>query len=173
MHTWLHDIRYGVRTLFHAPGLSVLAILTLALGIGANTTIFTWINSTLLNPVPGAAHQRELVSMTRGGTVETPYPFSYPDYADLRDQNKSFSGITAYSIYSLTLTGTGRPERIWGSLVSANYFDVLGIKPVLGRTFVPEEEQKIGGAPFVVISYRFWQVHFGASPTVIGRTINI
>lgn len=173
MHTWFHDIRYGLRTLFRAPAFTVLAVLTLALGIGANTTIFSWINSTLFNPIPGSTHPRELVSLTRGGTVETPFPFSYPDYADLRDQNQSFSGLTAYSIYSLTLTGTGRPERIWGSLVSANYFNVLGIRPILGRTFAPEEEQKVGGAPFVVISYRFWQTHFGADSSIIGRTINI
>ena len=173
MRGWFHDIRYGWRTLLRTPAFTVLAVFTLALGIGANTTIFSWINSTLLNPIPGATRTSELVSLTRGGTVETPYPLSYPDYADLRDGNQSFSGLSAFGIYSLTLTGTGQPERVWGLLVTANYFDVLGVKPILGRTFVPEEEQKPGGAPYAVISYRFWQTHFGGSPSVIGRTINI
>src|SRR5215471_10212764 len=173
MRSWVQDIRYGLRTLLRAPAFTLLAMLTLALGIGANTTIFSWINATLLNPIPGAAHTGELTSLTRGGTVETPYPFSYPDYADLRDQNQSFSGVAAFTIQTITLTGTGRPELIWCTLVSANYFDVLGVKPILGRGFLPEEEQKPGGAPFVVISYRFWQVHFGANPAVIGATINL
>ena len=173
MLNWIRDLRYGLRTLKHTPGFAVLAIITLALGIGANTTIFSWINSTLLNPIPGSAHPHQLVSILRGSTVETAFPFSYPDYADLRDQNQSFSGITAFSIYSLTLTGTGQPERVWGDMVTTNYFDVLGVKPILGRGFLPEEEGKIGGAPFMVISYRFWQVHFGGTSDVIGRSINI
>src|SRR5689334_13954622 len=173
MRGWFHDIRYGWRTLLRAPAFTVLAVFTLALGIGANTTIFSWINSTLLNPIPGAARTSELLSLTRGGTVETPYPFSYPDYVDLRDANQSFSGLSGFSIYSLTLTGTGKAERVWGLLVTANYFDVLGVKPILGRAFLPEEEQKPGGAPSAVISYRFWQTRFGGSSSVIGRTINI
>lgn len=173
MRNWLRDIRYGSRALFRNPGFTVLAILTLALGIGANTTIFSWINGTLLDPIPGAARTGEIMSLTRGGTVETPYPFSYPDYADLRDHNQSFSGLAAFDIRAVTLTGTGRPELVWGSLVSANYFDVLGIKPILGRGFLPEEEEKPGGAPFVIISYRFWQTHFGANQSIIGTTISL
>ncbi|HEY6248961.1 MAG TPA: ABC transporter permease [Candidatus Angelobacter sp.] len=173
MRSWFHDVRYGLRTLLRVPAFTVLAVLTLALGIGANTTIFSWINSTLLNPIPGATRAEELLSLTRGGDAETPYPFSYPDYADLRDQNHSFSGVTAFSIESMTLTGTGHAERVWGSLVSANYFDVLGVKAVLGRVFLPDEEQKAGGAPFVVISYSFWQTRYGAAPSIIGTSINI
>src|SRR5579864_470755 len=152
MRSWLHDVQYGARTLFRAPAFTVLAVLTLALGIGANTTIFSWINSTLLNPIPGAARTGDLMSLTRGGDGEIPYPFSYPDYVDLRDQNQSLSGLIAFAVESLTLTGAGQPERVWGSLVSTNYFDILGVKPMMGRAFLPEEERKIGGAPFVVIS---------------------
>jgi predicted permease len=173
MRSWFRDVRYGWRTLVRMPAFTALAVLTLALGIGANTTIFSWINSTLLNPIPGATGTRQLVSLTRGGEAENPYPFSYPDYADLRDQNHSFSGVIAFSTYSMTLTGIDQPERVWGALVSANYFDVLGVKPTMGRAFLPEEEQKPGGAPFVVISHRFWQTHFGGDRSVVGRGINI
>lgn len=173
MRSWFHDVRYGLRTLFRVPAFTVLAVLTLALGIGANTTIFSWINSTLLTPIPGATRTGDLVSLTRGGNAEAPYPFSYPDYIDLRDQNHSFSGLTAFAIESMTLTGTGHAERVWGTLVSSNYFDVLGVKPLLGRGFLPQEEEKLGGASFVVISYRFWQDHFGGVASIVGTSINI
>jgi predicted permease len=173
MRSWVQDIRYGWRTLLRAPAFTVLAVLTLALGIGANTTIFSWINSTLLNPIPGASHTGELLSISRCNATEVPYPFSYPDYADLRDGNQSFSGVTAFTIQTMTLTGTGRPELIWGTLASANYFDLLGVKPIQGRGFLPEEEQKPGAAPYAVISYRFWQTHFSGSPSAIGATIHL
>ena len=173
MRGWFQDIRYGSRTLLRTPAFTILTVLTLALGIGANTTIFSWINSTLLDPIPGASDTAKLVSLTRGGTGEAPYPFSYPDFVDLRDQNHSLSGLAGSSVYSLTLTGNGHPERIWGALVSANYFDVLEAKMTLGRGFRPEDEQKSGGAPFVVVSYRFWQTRLGGDPSVIGRIIHL
>jgi predicted permease len=173
MSTLLQDLRYGLRILAKNPGFTTLVVLTLALGIGANTTIFSWINSTLLNPIPGAADTSRMVSLTRGERENPTPPFSFDDYVELRDRNRSFEGLLAFHEDAMALTGTGKPERVWGTLVSANYFDVLGVRPTLGRGFVPAEEQKPEGAPVVVISYGLWQNHFGADRSVIGRTIDI
>ena len=173
MATLLQDLKYGLRMLKRNPGFTVLAVVTLALGIGANSTIFSWINSTLLNPIPGASHTSDLLSLARGGTTRNPVSFSYLDYLDLRDRNHSFSGLIASDIRPMDLTGTGQPERIWSTLATANYFEVLGVRPILGRGFVPSEEEKPGGTPIVVISYRFWHSHFAGDRSVIGRTMDI
>ena len=173
MGTLLQDVRYGARMLWKHPGFSLIAVLTLALGIGANSTIFSWINSTLLNPLPGVSHTADLMTMTSGGTAESPHVFSYPDYLDLRSQTKAFSGILASSLWPMDLTGGGRPERIWGELVSANYFDVLDLRPILGRGFLAGEDSRSASAPVAVISYRMWQLRFAGSPDVVGRQINL
>jgi predicted permease len=173
MGNLIQDIRFGLRTLRKSPGFAAIAVLTLALGIGANTTIFSWINSTLLNPIPGVSHTSNLASLMMGTDPTDPNVFSYPDYLDFRARNHSFSGLAAYNLRTVNLTGNGKPERIWGSLVSANYFDVLGLKPVLGRGFVLADGEKPGAAPYVVISYRLWATHFGADRGIVGRTINL
>jgi len=173
MSTLYQDVRYGMRMLARNPGFTAVAVLTLALGIGANSTIFSWINSTLLHPIPGVTHTGEMFALSRGGTARSAPSFSYLDYVDLRDRNRSFSALMASDIRPMDLTGAGRPERVWGTLATANYFDVLGVRPILGRGLLPGEEQKPGGAPVVVISYRLWQTHFGAEPTVLGRTVDV
>jgi predicted permease len=167
------DVRYSVRMIAKTPGYAAIAILTLALGIGANTTIFSWINSTLLNPVPGLASPRQVVSLSLGRAGDNPFPFTYPDVEAMREGQQSFTGITACNTTPMSLTGKGKPERVWGMLASANYFDVLGVRPILGRGFLPEEDEKPGGAPVAVISYRLWQTHFGANPGVVGQTLEI
>jgi predicted permease len=167
------DVRYSLRMIAKTPGFAAIAILTLALGIGANTTIFTWINSTLLNPIPGLASPREVVSLSLGRGAENPFPFTYPDLEAMRDGQQSFVGITAANITPMSLTTKGKPERVWGTVASANYFDVLGVRPILGRGFLPEEDRKPGGAPVAVISYRMWQTHFGANPDIVGQTIEL
>jgi predicted permease len=173
MNSLWQDVRYSLRMIAKAPGYAAVAILTLALGIGANTTIFTWINSTLLNPVPGLASPNEVVALILGRGDALPFPFTYPDYEAMRDGQQSFVGITASGITAMSLTGKGKPERVWGMVTSANYFDVLGVRPILGRGFLPEEDLKPGGAPVAVISYRMWQTHFGADPNVVGQTFEI
>jgi putative ABC transport system permease protein len=173
MQTLLQELRQGLRSLAKNPGFTLVAVLTLALGIAANTTIFSWINSTLLHPIPGASHASEVVSVTRGGTVYEAGEFSYPDYLDLRDRSHSFSGLMAFNIRPMDLTGTGMPLRVWGTAASANYFDVLGVRPYLGRGFIPSEGLKPGGAPVVVLSYSLWQGHYGGDPRILGRTIAI
>ena len=174
MSTLFQDVRYGIRILAKTPGFTAVVVLTLALGIGANSTIFSWINSTLIDPVPGVADTGKLVSVMRGERSEQPTPpFSYPDYVDLRARTQSLSGLIAYHWDPVSLTGTGKPERIYGSFVSANYFDVLGLPPLLGRGFLPTEEEKPGSTPVIVISYAFWQSHFVGERSVIGKSIQI
>ncbi|MFZ3329914.1 MAG: ABC transporter permease [Candidatus Acidiferrales bacterium] len=173
MGSLAQDIRYAFRVLLNSPGFSAIAILTLALGIGANSTIFSWINSTLLNPIPGAANTGNILAFTSGGNSRVPVPFSYPDFVDLRNRTTSFSSLAGSSIYPVNLTGRAKPERTWGTLASANYFDFLGVHPILGRGFVRSEDEKPGGAPVVVISYRLWKLRYAGEPSAIGRTIQI
>jgi predicted permease len=174
VETLLQDIRYSLRMLVKNPGFSVPAILALALGIGATSTIFSWINSTLLNPVPGVAHTSDLVTVMRGVRSEHPTPpFSYLDYSDLREHTRSLSGLAAYHDDFMSITGTEKLERIYGALTTANYFEVLGVHPLLGRFFLPSEEQPRGGGPVVVISESVWRTRFASSPSIVGRTMQI
>ena len=173
MTSFWQDVRYSLRMIAKAPGFAAIAILTLALGIGANTTIFSWINSALLNPVPGLSRPSEVVALTLSKPGDNPFPLTYPDLEALRDGQQSLTGITACGFATISLTGKGKPERVWGMMASANYFDVLGVRPILGRGFLPAEDEKPGGAPVAVISYRFWQTRFGANPDVVGQAIEI
>jgi predicted permease len=174
MSTLLQDFKYGLRMLLKNPGFTAVAVLTLALGIAANSTIFSWINSTLLNPIPGLGRTSDLVTVMRGELSEHPTPpFSYLDYVDVRDNTRSLSGLLAYHDDFMSLTGTDKPQRIYGALATANYFDVLGVRPILGRGFLPAEEQRSGGAPVAVISEGMWRTQYGADYSVIGRTIQI
>lgn len=129
MATVLQDLRHAVRVLLKSPGFALIAVLTLAFGIGANSTIFSWINATLLTPVPGMARTSEVVQVCRGESR----PLAYLNFVDLRDRSHSFSGLTASAIGPISLTGRGKPERVWGTLATANYFDALGVQPILGR----------------------------------------
>ena len=173
MTSFWQDVRYSLRMIAKAPGYSIIAILTLALGIGANTTIFSWINSTLLNPVPGLANSQEVVALSLSRPSESPFLFTYPDVVALREGQRSFTGIMANGTLPMSLTGKGNPERIWGTVATANYFTVLGVRPALGRGFLPTEDEKPGGAPVAVISDRLWQTHFAANPDIVGHTIEI
>jgi predicted permease len=173
MTSFWQDVRYSLRMIAKAPGFAAIAILTLALGIGANTTIFSWINAALLNPVPGLATPSEVVALTLSKPGDNPFPFTYPDVEAIRDGQQSFTGIAACGFATMSLTGKARPERVWGMVASANYFDVLGVRLILGRGFLPVEDEKLGGAPVAVISYRLWQMHFGANPDIVGQAIEI
>ena len=166
----IHDFRYALRMLTKSPGFTVVVVLTLALGIGANSTILSWISSTLLNPIPGVTHTANLVTVMRGEPTDHPSPpFSYPDFRDLRDRSRSFAGLLGYHDDFMSLTGAGKPERIYGALTSINYFDVLGLRPIIGRGFLPDEEQQRTGAMVAVISYSVWQNHFGLDPVGCGQ----
>src|SRR6185437_12806591 len=161
----LIDLRYALRQLRKNPGFTALAVGTLALGIAANMTIFSWINSTLLDPIPGVAHTSNMITIMRGERSEhaTP-PFSYLDYVDLRESSHSFSGLLAYHDDYMAITGSGRPERIYGALASANYFEVLGVRPIMGRSLLSTLSAERAGAAEAVLSYDLWQNRYGGDP---------
>jgi putative ABC transport system permease protein len=163
------DIRHAVRMLLKARSFALIAILTLAFGIGANSMIFSWINATLLTPVPGMARTSEVVQVCRGESRS----LAYLNFVDLRDRSHSFNGLTAFATGPISLTERGKPERIWGTVATGNYFDVLGVKPILGRGFLPDEDQFPRGASVVVLSYRLWQRRFGGDQNIVGKTIGI
>ena len=168
------EFRFAVRQLIHHIGFTLLAVLTLALAIGANSTIFSWISATLLDPVPGASDTSRMVTVARGEVSDHPAPpFSYPDYVDLRDHTQALSGLLAYHDDYMSITGLGKPERIYGDLVSANYFDVLGVRPRLGRLLLTDPASESTGQAEVVLNYDLWRNHFGADPSIIGRTVQI
>jgi predicted permease len=173
MGTLGQDIRYAARTLAKSPGFALLAIITLALGIGANSTIFSWINGTLLNPIPGSSDIKNVVTLNRSTEVRAPRDFSYPDYQDLVRANHSFTGLAASSFRPVDITGGASPVHTWATLTSANYFDILGVRPILGRGFLASEDAAPGGASVVVISYRLWQMRYGGNPKVIGKTLQV
>ena len=168
----MQDLKYGVRVLLKSPGFTIIAILTLALGIGANSTIFSWINSTVLNPVPAARDSAQLGELAAGPDGD-PTPLSYPDYVDVRAKNRSLSNLTVFSLWSMDLTGDNKPQSVWGDFVSESYFDTLGVHPFLGRTFLSGEGTRPGGAPVVVISYDLWKAHFAGDRNVLGKVIQI
>src|ERR1700678_1265811 len=166
------DVRYALRQLRKSPGFTITATATLAVAICANSTVFSWIDGTMLRPIPGARDTGELVSLQRGERNFSPTPpFSYLDYRDLRAQNHSFTGILAYHNDWIALTGGAQPERVYIVNVSANYFDVLGIKPALGRFFLPEEESR--PVPNVVLSYSLWKTRYAEDPAIVGKSIEI
>jgi predicted permease len=169
-----HDIRYALRQLGRSPWFTASATLMLALGICATSTALSWIEGTMLTPVPGARDTGQLVSVMRGvWNISPSPPFSYPDYHDLREANRTFSGILAYHHEWATLTAGEAPQRIYAAEVSGNYFDVLRIRPALGRFFRPDEEARLGGVPYVVLGYSLWQTRFQGDPAIIGKSVEI
>lgn len=169
-----HDLRYALRQLGRSPWFTATAILMLALGICATSTAMSWIEGTMLNPVPGARDTGRLVTIMRGTWNVSPAPpFSYPDYRDLRDANRTFTGILGYHHEWATITQGDAPERIYAAEVTANYFDVLGVQPLLGRFFRPDEEARLGGVPYVVLGYSLWETRFGGDPAIVGKSVEI
>jgi len=170
----LRDLKFACRQLISNPGFASVAIVTLALGIAANSTIFSWINSTLLDPIPGVAHTSDMITIMRGERSEHPTPpFSYLDFADLRDGARTFTGLIAYHDEYMTITGSDNPERIYGAVVSSNYFEVLGVRPILGRSIDMTAQNERLGTAEVVLGYDLWQKRFGADPSILGKAIQI
>jgi predicted permease len=166
------DVRYALRQLRKSPGFSITATAMLAVAICANSTVFSWIDGTMLRPIPGARDTGDLVSLQRGERNFSPTPpFSYLDYRDLREQNHTFAGILAYHHDWIALTGNAQPERVYIANVSANYFDVLGIKPLLGHFFLPEEESR--AVPNVVLGYSLWKTRYAEDPAIVGKSIEV
>ena len=174
MRTLLEDLRCGLRILRSRPGLTLTAILTLSLGIAANTIVFGWIDSVLLDPIPGVQRGAELATLetlTPSGDLQNT---AYRDYRDYRDQLRKVSGLAASLLNMFTVGSEQNPRLLWGEFVAANYFSVMGVNPILGRAFLSEESgDSPGGPPVVIISYRLWQSDFHGDPTVIGRTLRV
>jgi len=165
------DVRYASRTLRRSPGFTAVAALTLALGIGANAAFFSLVDAILLQSLP-VRHPRELVTLAardpRGGDNSS---FSYPMYRDLRDRGAAFAGVIARGGAQINLSYRGANERVDAELVSGNYYDVLGVRPFIGRVLTPADDRTPGGHPVAVLSYAFWQRRFGGDPAIVGQTV--
>jgi predicted permease len=172
METLIKDLRYAVRMLFKSKGLTVIAVLSLAIGIGANTAIFGIANAILFRPRP-VANPDQLVFLYSGDKEEPFHASSYPSYLDFRERNQVFTDMAAYGISQFKLGGADQVQQVWGEVVSGNYFQVLGVQPVLGRGFLPEEDKTPGTNPVAVISYDLWQRRFNSDPSLIGKTISL
>jgi predicted permease len=166
----LADVRLAVRKLKASPGFALAAVITLALGIGANVVVFSVLNGLILRPlgVPDARNLYQIARGANGGGGQ-----SYPDYRDFRDRDASFSGMVAYKFLAAGMQIDTGSVRSWGYAASGNYFDVLGVHPALGRFFHASDEHGLGSAPYVVLSYDFWRRQFGANPGVLGRTVKL
>lgn len=172
----MHSLRLACRQLLKNPGFTAAAVLTLALGIGANTTIFSIVSWLFLQPLPVKDPERLVLVLQKNTSSpwSMPYGQSWPDYQDYRDQVEGFEDAVATFMNPVHLSASGQqPERAWVEAVSGNYFSMLGLKPGLGRLFQPEEGVKAGADPILVLSHRYWMKRFGGDPTVIGRTLNV
>ena len=167
------DLRFGARMLRRTPGFTITAALTIALGIGANTTIFSIVNALLLRPLAGTVRPDELVMIGRTQDGQGFDTFSYPDYLDYRANARSLSVIAASFIAPAHLSTGGASERVRAELVSGNYFTMLGTRPAVGRLLIPGDDGTRGASPVVVLSHAIWQGRFGAEPGVVGRTVRL
>lgn len=167
----LQNLKYGLRLLLKSPGFTAIAVLTLALGIGANTAIFTLVDAVLLRPLPYRAPD-QLVWLTEQTAAGDSTGVSWPNFQDWNRLNTVFSGMAGYRDADLPLAGDAYPELISGRYVTANYFNLMGIKPILGRTFEPSENI-VGGPDVAILSYEFWQQRYGGSPQVLGKTLRL
>jgi predicted permease len=172
MQTITQDLRYAFRSLKANPGFATVAVLMLALGIGANSTIFSWVNAVLLNPLPGTTRPGDLVQLAYLYRGETLTSMSYPDYRDIRSAAKQLQGVAARDDLRVGIVIDREAERTWAELVTSNFFDVLGVPIVLGRGFTSADDQP--GAPAaVVLSHDYWRGRFGSDPAVIGRQVTV
>ena len=169
----MNDLRFALRQLIKSPGFTAVAVLSLALGIGATTTVFCWIQSILLNPLPGADHQEEMVVLTTSYADEMWDTVSLPDLKDYRELKEVFAGVIGSQITPACLTVGDNSVWIYGQITTADYFDVLGVRPILGRTFLPGEEQAQGGSPVLVLSESFWRRWFNGDPAIVGKNVNL
>jgi predicted permease len=172
VETFIKDVRFAVRRMAKSPVFTTIAVLSLALGIGANTAIFGLVNAVLLRPLP-VEHPEQLVSVYPVGRDDSIQTFSYPNYVDFRDRNDVLSGFYVTRFAPVSLNRNGGSERVWGFEVSANYFDVIGVKAALGRTLVPDDDRAMLASPVVVLSHGCWKRRFGGDPGVVGSTVDL
>ncbi len=174
MDTLIQDVRYAARGLRKAPGFTAVAAITLMLGIGVNTTIFSIVNTILLTPL-AIERPDEIVAVygSRTNAAASYDSSSYLDYLDLREQTESLSGLVAYTNFFANLMRDGRSELVVGEIVSDNYFEVLGVQPALGRSFTAEEFVTEGTHPVAIVSDYMWRSRFAADPDILGQTVRL
>ncbi|HEY0101353.1 MAG TPA: ABC transporter permease [Pyrinomonadaceae bacterium] len=174
MGTLIQDLRYGARMLWKSPGFTGVAVVVLALGIGANTTIFSLINGLLLRPIVGVESPERLAAVYTSDYSSGLYgSSSYPDYLSFREGANAFEGLAAYEQAVASLTGNDEPQRLRGEAVTSNYFKVLGVGASAGRTLLPEDESAASGNPVIVISHNLWQRRFNSDPNLVNSTIHL
>lgn len=171
MNAFLQDIRYALRMLAQSPGFTSIAILTLALGIGANTALFSVVNGVLLNPLPYPQPDRLVALYSRTSTFAQS-SISYPNFLDWQRNNRSLASIAAYRSDDFNLTGAGEPERVRTEMISADFFSTLGVTPLMGRDFTTQDDHA-GAAPVVILSEGFWKRKLGGSPQILGQPITL
>jgi predicted permease len=170
MISWFHDLRYAIRQLRKSPGFTFASVLTLAMAIGANAAVFSVMNGLILRPV-NVPEAQSLYAIDRAGSKDLGQ--SYPDYLDVRDRNRTFDEVAAFSIDQAAVDTGDKPSLVWGMQASGNYFDVLRIQPYVGRFFHASDEHGPNSAPFMVLSYSYWHSHFHDDRGVLGRTVQL
>ncbi|MFP5265506.1 MAG: ABC transporter permease [Blastocatellia bacterium] len=173
MEALLKDFRYGTRMLMKNRGFTAVAVLSLALGIGANSTIFGWVRGVLFRPFPGVSESDRMVVFAGTSPAGSYTSTSYPDYVDLAGNNKVLDGFIVFDMTPMSLNIGGEAQRVYGAVVSGNYFGVLGVNAAIGRTFLPEEDKTPNTHPVAVISHGLWRRVFGSDPDVAGKTVTL
>jgi len=173
MQTLLQDFRYALRQLRKSPGFTAVAVLTLALGLGANSAIFSVIDAVLLRPLPFSVPSRLVVVKPTEPGRRDDVGVSYPTFLDWRARNHVFEGLSVFREDDFTLTGRGEPAHLTGAVVSANLFTVLGVRPVIGRDFIPAEDQVNGTGSPIILSHSLWQNRFGSDPNIVGQSLTL
>src|SRR5215211_7887732 len=171
MNTLFQDFRYGGRMLLKHRSVTAIAVVTLALGIGANTAIFSVVNAVLLNPLPYKQPDR-LVALWEKVPSHGRWRTSPANFFDWKKQNTVFEDVVAFGASTMTLTGDGEPEQLVGSRVSSGYFAVVGVDPILGRAFLPEEHEG-GKGQVVILGYNFWQRRYGGDRNIVNRSLTL
>ena len=173
METFWKDLRYAFRMLLKSPGFTLIAMLALGLGIGANTAIFSVFNGILWRPLPAKNPQQLVILASKPRAIDFPLQLSYPDFKDYRELKTAFSDLAAYVPSPVNFGVEGHPERAWAEMVSGNYFSMLGLESAIGRTFAPDEGWVPGKDPLMVLSYKYWQKRFAGSTSVVGQTVQV
>ena len=174
VRTFIQDLRFGFRMALRSPGFTVIAVLTLAAGIAANSTVFSWIDGVILHPIPAVSDPKSLVAFESVAPNADALATSYPDYRDYRDHLRLISGLAGSMPSPFNIGQDVRSERAWGEMVTGNYFAVLGVHALIGRTFAPEEYgDKQGAYPVVVLGERFWRRRYNADPRAIGQQVRV
>src|SRR5215467_4629334 len=173
MENFWKDLRFAFRVLYKSPGFTLIAVLALGLGIGANTAIFSVFNGMLWRPLPVQDPKHLVVVAAKSKDIQFPVNLSYADFQDYRQLKDVFTDLLVYTPSPVNFGAQGRPERAWAELVSGNYFSLLGLQPALGRTFAPDEGWVPNKDPLIVLSYDFWQKRFGGDRGVLGQTVQI